>query len=197
MVQQRRIARAIPTPPSRTRLTLGKCAVDGCQEFSSRLANEEIIRPKDPAHVAAAIKQKGRGCVGVVMVTACSRVNDLHGFGELLFCIGDDHQVRKLGLRFLRIGRVIVRDDNHPDISAGKLLMMLLELTELDLANQSPAAPEEKKDRAFSVLEVLVGERCPIRERGGKGRNFLARLPRSGVQGRFGNHQDEEPFEHT
>jgi hypothetical protein len=66
------------------------------------------------------------------------------------------------GLSELGIIQLIVRDDDDADLALREFLMVLFELTQLDLANPSPVAAIKKKQRRMIAKQILVGKRAAI-----------------------------------
>ncbi len=81
------------------------------------------------AHFATAVDEKSRGRVGILEARPDTGMNDLHCFGHRLIFVGDDRQIREIGLGFLSGFLVVIGNDDDADVVLGKFLMLLFELT--------------------------------------------------------------------
>ena len=145
-------------------------AIDGGEQFSRRKPGDEAVGAEEPAHDAVAVNQEGRGRIDVFMMGAGARMQDLHRLGQVLLGVGNDDQMREIGLRGGGGLRIIIGNGDDADVPAGKFLVTLFELTQLDHADQSPAAAKEDQHRGLAAGEIFVGEGLAVRQVRGEGR---------------------------
>jgi hypothetical protein len=103
------------------------------------------VRPKVPAHLALAVNQECRGHCRVLVQGRGIIVDQAGSPNERLIRVREDNQSRVLCLRHRGGLEVFDRGGDDLNVAPGKLVELRFELTQLDQADQSVAAPKEDK----------------------------------------------------
>jgi hypothetical protein len=144
--------------------SVGQMAIDGGEQFIRRQPGNEAVGAEEPAHDAVAVNEESRGRIDVFMMGAGARMQDLYRFGQILRGVGNDDEMREIGLRGPRGLRIIIGNGEDTNVPAGKFLVTLFELTQLDRADQSPASAKEDQHRGLAAGEILIGEGLAVRQ---------------------------------
>jgi hypothetical protein len=145
-------------------------AIDGGEQFIRRQPGDEAVGAEEPAHDAAAVHEESGGRIDVLVVGPGARMQDLHSLGQVLLGVGNDDEMREIGLGGAGGLRIVIGNGEDTNVPAGKFLVALFELTQLDHADQSPAAAKKDQHRGFAAGEILLGEGLAVRQVRGEGR---------------------------